>query len=143
MPDFLQPISMTAATFTATKHHAGATLVTNRAAGVTVTLPAASGSGRNYEFVVGTALSGGSFIVKVANSSDIMQGSAYGDDGDGEPANGWATAADTDTVTMDGSTQGGLIGDRIMLRDYAANKWAVTVFMQQGGTEATPFSATV
>lgn len=137
-------VSATSANLTVTQaEHAGRVILLNRAAGVTATLPAATGTGAKYEFIVGTAASGGSYIIKVADATDVMAGTAYGDDGDGEPANGWPTAADSDTVTMDGSTKGGLIGDRFSFVDIALNTWAVLGFMTQGGSEATPFSAAV
>jgi hypothetical protein len=142
--DFYQPISVTAASLALTKKaHGGVPVVANRAAGIAFTLPAAEGKGTEFEVIVGTAVTSNSITIKVASASDIMQGTAFGDDGDGEPANGWATASDSDTITLDGSTQGGLKGDRWMLKDIAAGVWAVSGFLQQGGTEATPFSATV
>jgi hypothetical protein len=51
------PISVTAATLTVTAaSHAGSTIVLNRAAGTTVTLPASTGSGFKYTFIVGTTV---------------------------------------------------------------------------------------
>jgi hypothetical protein len=55
----------------------------------------------------------------------------------------WVTAADTDTITLNGGSQGGLIGDTIRLVDIATNQWVVHGTLKQSGTEATPFSATV
>jgi hypothetical protein len=54
--------------------HDGKLVVLNRAAGVTVTLPAATGSGARYEFTVGTAVSSNSNIIKVADNTDVMSG---------------------------------------------------------------------
>ena len=54
MPSFLEPISLTAATATLTKDHAGCEVFLNRAAGITVTLPAPD-AGLRYRFIVGTA----------------------------------------------------------------------------------------
>ena len=122
--------------------HAGRILTLNRTAGVAVQLPAATGTGAKYEIIVGTAMSGGSSTIKVL-TTDIMQGLAWGSDDDVVPANGWATASDSDTVTLDGSTRGGKVGDRVTLTDIASGVWAVTCVLQQSGTEATPFSATV
>lgn len=122
--------------------HGGRTVILTKTDGQAVTLPAATGSGVKYEFVIGAAVASVGTTIKVTGD-DIMQGTAYGDDGDGEPANAWVTASDSDTITMLGDTNGGKVGDRWIIQDIAADKWAVIGFLSQGGTEVTPFSATV
>lgn len=114
---------------------------------VTVTLPAATGSGVHYKIVVGTvnAMSAG-YKIQVANSSDTIDGqittASTGDSPDlGQP---WVTAAASDTITFDGTTTGGVaIGDYIELTDIASNQWTVSGATTSSGTEATPFSAAV
>lgn len=121
--------------------HAGVPIVLNRAAGVTATLPAATGSGARYEFILAADASGNQ-IVQVANSSDTMMGVAYlGNDSAG--ASCFYTADSSDTITLNGSTKGGLKGARVIADDIAANVWAVLVYSEASGTEATPFSAAV
>lgn len=39
------------------------------------------------------------------------------------------TAAASDTITMNGTTTGGLVGDRILLKDIAAGFWQVQVIL--------------
>jgi hypothetical protein len=57
---------------------------------------------------------------------------------------GWETAATSDTITLNGTTTGGVsIGDWIELVDIAADQWTVTGITTSSGTEATPFSAAV
>ena len=123
--------------------YANKPLVFTRAAGVVVTLPAATGTGDIYKFFVNTTVTSNSYKVQVANATDVICGLAFGDDGDGEPANAWASGASSDTITMDGSTQGGLKGDSIEIIDVAAGLFSCKVFITQTGTEATPFSAAV
>ena len=54
------------------------------------------------------------------------------------------TAADSDTITMNGTTTGGVsIGDEITLIDIASNQYMVKGILTASGTEATPFSASV
>lgn len=138
------PISVTAATLTVTAaSHQGATLVLNRAAGTTVTLPAATGSGFKYTFVVGTTVTSNSDIIKVANSSDVMTGVAINAADGGDTAVMFETAAASDTITLNGTTTGGVKGDRVEVEDIAANLYYVRVVGSATGTEATPFSATV
>lgn len=140
-------VAVTDATLTVTEaSHGDRVVVLNRAAGVTVTLPAASGTGNKYTFIVGTAVTSNADIVKVANATDVFEGSAIGVDDDAEGATGYQWNAETgdDTISLDGTASGGKLGDRIEIVDYASGKFAITAFItQSGGSEATPFSATV
>lgn len=138
------PVVLNIATVTVNaSEHANVPLVFNRAAGVVVTLPAATGTGNCYKFYVNTSVTSNSYKIQVANATDIMAGLAFGDDGDGEPANGWPTTSTSDTITMDGSTQGGIKGDCWEIVDIASGLFHVKGFITQSGTEATPFSAAV
>lgn len=114
----------------------------NRAAGMALVLPAATGSGVQFDIVVGTTFTGACTIKCVGN--DIMKGFAIlGLDG-GDTCSFFATAADTDTITFAAdNTTGGIAGARVTLKDIAADTWAVEVFSDAAGSEATPFSATV
>ena len=142
--DRMQPISLTAATYTLSKEaHSGTVLTANRAAGITITLPASSGDGSCFEIVVGTTITSNNLIVQVANGSDIMSGVAFQAADGGSTSNAWETGASDDTITMDGSTKGGIKGDRIILKDVATNIWSVNIMGAATGTEASPFSAAV
>lgn len=126
--------------------HAGKVVTLNRAAGIAVTLPAATGTGRTYEFMLGTAITSNSTTIKAASADDSFAGMALGVDTDAEGATGYTWNADSgdDTFTMDGAATGGEIGDTIRLTDVASGLWRVEGFVtQSGGSEATPFSATV
>ena len=129
--------------------HDGKTIVFNRAAGVAAELPAATGSGARFRFVVGTAFTGAATIkVNAAPGTDTMVGLVLGLDGDGVPANAWTVGGTDDTITFDGAaspnmTQGGFAGDMYEIEDIAAGKWQVNGFIKQTGTEATPMSASV
>lgn len=137
------PVVLNTETQTINSSYANKPLVFNRAAGVVVTLPAATGTGDVYKFYVNTTVTSNSYKVQVANATDVICGLAFGDDGDGEPANAWPSGATSDTITMDGSTQGGVKGDSIEIIDIASGLFSCTVFITQSGTEATPFSAAV
>ena len=118
--------------------HVGFPLVMSRAAGITATLPPAIGSGNKYEFI-GAVTATGDQVIQVTGD-DTMAGVAFlGNDSAG--ASCFYTAADTDTITLDGTTTGGIKGWRVECRDIAADTWAVIVFSEASGTEATPFSA--
>jgi len=134
-------VTVTASTVAVTDDaHVGQRIVMNRAAGVTATLPEATGSGNRFEFI-GLVDASGSHIIQVTGN-DIMMGVAYlGNDSAG--ASVFYTADTSDTITMNGSTQGGLKGWRVIVDDIAADTWAVVLFSEASGTEATPFSAAV
>lgn len=138
------PVDATAATLTVTQAtHAGRVVNLNRAAGIAVTLPAASGSGAVYKFLVGTAVTSNTTTIKVPSASETMTGSAYVVSDGAAAVLGYRTGATADTITLDGSTTGGLKGDIITVTDVAANLFMVQALTAATGTEATPFSATV
>lgn len=135
------PVDATASTLAVTAAlHAGKTVTLNRAAGITVTLPAASGSGNIHRFFVGTTVTSNANIIQVT-TTDIIQGVlAVTTDVDGVV---FPTAADSDTITMNGSTTGGVIGSHVELEDVASGVWRVSGGLVSTGIEATPFSAAV
>lgn len=137
-------VSATAATLSVTAAaHDGKIILLDRAAGVTATLPAATGSGATFRFAVKTTVTSNNDIVKVANATDVMAGAlVVTDQADGSAAL-FATVAASDTITMNGSTTGGLVGGLITIVDVASGKFSVTGTVVGNGTEATPFSATV
>lgn len=121
---------------------AGTVLTVNAAAGLTLTLPAATGSGLRYTIVVGTTVTSNSVVIQVTGN-DTMTGLAISAADGGSTVNGWETAADSDTITFNGSTTGGIKGDMVELIDCAADLWAVQVRSASTGIEASPFSAAV
>jgi hypothetical protein len=118
-------------------------LSVNAAAGLTLTLPAATGTGDKYFIFVGTTVTSNSVVVKVANSTDIMSGLALAAADAGATVNAWETGASDDTITFNGTTTGGVKGDYIELIDVASGIWVTQVRGSATGTEATCFSATV
>lgn len=135
-------ISPQTASLTIDSTYAGKIVALNVATGMTVTLPAATGTGNVYYFAVTTSVTSNSYIIKVANSSDVMGGVAImGSSGGTSLSTG--TASTSDTITMNGSTTAGLAGTWIEIRDVASNLFSVSVHGVASGTAATPFSATV
>ena len=138
------PVSVTGATLTCTKEvHAGRTTVISAVAGCAVTLPAATGTGSVYRFVIGSTITSNSTTIKVANTTDVMTGRAFVVSDNTAAVLGFATAAASDTITLNGTTLGGIVGDHIEIIDAITGTFAVRVFTAATGTEATPFSATV
>jgi len=138
------PVAVTGATLTVTSEvHAGRTIVISAAAGCAVTLPAATGTGSVYRFVIGTTITSNSTTIKVNNATDVMAGRAFVISDNSAAVLGYATTSTSDTITLNGTTLGGLVVDHIEIIDAITGTYAVRVFTAATGTEATPFSATV
>jgi hypothetical protein len=139
----LRVISITAAAIALTEGtHDGKVITLNRAAGIAVTLPAAIGSGASFKLFVGTTITSGSITVKVVGNDTMIGNAVICNDTDAT-VSGFETAADSDTITFNGSTTGGIKGDSIELIDIATDTWWVRINGSSTGAEATPFSATV
>ena len=136
-------VSVTASTTLTSAANAGRTMNLNVASGATVTLPAASGTGNIYRFFVQTTITSNNYIIQVANASDTMSGVAIVANDSDNSASIFETAATTDTITLDGTTTGGLLGATCEIQDVATNKFSVVLRGAATGTEATPFSAAV
>ena len=136
--------SLTLATYTVNDHdHAGRTLKLNKADGITVTLPASTGSGENYMFFVETTVTSVGYIIKVANASDVMAGNAIVANDAADTASIFEAGATADTITLNGTTTGGILGGYVKVTDVSENLWFVEMVGAATGTEATPFSAAV
>lgn len=147
------PVAVTAATLAVTADvHGGNTTVLSLAAGQAVTLPAASGSGVEYTFVIGISVTG-STTIKVANALDFFIGRDFAvTDTSGAligfiAVNSGTVATNSDTITLNGTTKGGLIGDTIVVKDVASTSttgvWQLKMFSSTTGVSVTPLSATV
>jgi len=119
--------------------YASQTVVSDLAAAQTFTLPTATGSGNLYRVFVKTTKTG-SLIVQVT-TTDVMSGAiGVSTDAAGVMV---PTAATSDTLTMNGSTTGGIAGSYAEFQDVASGIWRVGGALISTGTEATPFSAAV
>lgn len=139
------PINVTAATLALTAGaHGGRVVTLNKASGIAITLPPATGSGVPFNLQIGTTITsiGTTITTGVTGAgSDAFQGIALTEDGGtmtGWPATG--TLGGSDVITLNGSTTGGFIGDTIELVDVAAGFWMVKMVTKSTGTAATPFS---
>jgi len=133
--------TVTAATLAVTADaYNGQTINLSRAAGIVVTLPAATGTNAVYKFVVTTAVTTNNYIIQVANATDTMNGLASVA---GTTGSVFSTLPASDTITMNGTTTGGLIGSYVEVTDVATGEFFVTSALVGSGTPATPFSAAV
>jgi len=136
-------VSVTANVTLTSASHAGRTMVFDIASGATVTLPAASGTGNIYKFFVKTTVTSHGYKIQVANANDTMAGVAIVANDSDNSASLFETAPTSDTITLDGTTTGGILGGQVEIQDVASNIFSVVIRGAATGTEATPFSAAV
>lgn len=122
--------------------HSDRTVTLNRAAGQALTVPVAAGTGGRYRLFVGTTVTG-TTTIKVTTTGETMHGVALIAADGGNSLVAFETGASADTITLNGTSTGGVKGDLIELEDVAANVYFVRVTGSATTTEATPFSATV
>lgn len=123
--------------------HANRTVMINSAAPAVVTLPAATGTGNKYRFVVGVAATATETTIKVANTTDVMRGYVFAVTTSSDNAEAFKTTATSDSIELNGTTKGGVAGDVYELTDVQSGIWSVLGFSAPTGSEATPFDATV
>ncbi len=137
-------VSTTAATISVTlASHDGKTVVLASTHTQTLTLPAATGSGARYRFMVNTTGTDGSKVIKVANTLDVMTGFCVVNSTSTNEASSFLTSATSDSVTLNNTTTGGITGTEVLIEDVATSQFAVKVMACSSGTVATPFAALV
>jgi len=111
-------------------------------AAATFTLPAATGSGATYHFIV-SVVNTSNYVIQVTGD-DTIDGSVILHQDSANTVVSFNTAATSDTITLNGTTKGGVsIGDELTLIDAATDQYIVKGVLTASGTEATPFSAAV
>ena len=148
--NYLFPVtSVTDATLAPTTAQSGTIFSLNRAAGITVTLPAAA-AGLYYEFHIGTTFTG-TFILQGASSADTFQGMVFQLDKDelgsvvalneNIDTAGWnIPAADDHILTMDADTDGRFIGGHIRCVAITDAIWLLNGHVFGDGTVSHSFS---
>lgn len=130
---------------TLTAADAGKIIQLDTAAGTTITLPAANGTGNIYGFVTTVLATSNSHKVQVANATDVMSGALTVVDNADGTATSFGCVAASDTITLNRTTSGSVKigGDLFYVRDVKAGFWSVWGVIIATGSEATPFSAAV
>lgn len=123
--------------------HDGKTVMVNNAAGFATTLPAPTGSGARYRFVIQTTITslsmtfastGANIFGSVTQNTDTANGTS------GFTSGVVANAAGITTITLDGTSKGGRKGDWFEIYDDANGIYIIRGNLNASGTEATPFS---
>ena len=140
--------------------HAGRIVHNDAAGAVTYTLPAVNatadsavaGPGPDINnlnnvgatfTIINSITKTGSLIVQVANSTDVMSGSAVYIDDTNDNVVGFETVATSDTITLNGTDTGGVTYAKIICTVLGTGLWSVSVHTGCTGTPATCFSAAV
>lgn len=141
LQDSSRIVPVTGSTLTVTQAmHSCKLLTLSRALGIAVTLPNAIGSGAVYTFLNITSLSGGSHVLTRGTALDAMVGLAFLFKSGATNCAAFQAAANSNVITLNGGTTGGLGGDFIELVDIGINQWFVSVSAFGSSTLATPFS---
>lgn len=136
-------LAATALTVTADRHAGRVIVLNHTGAASTVTLPTATATGNTYRFVVG-AVNTSNHVIRVPNAATIFAGNVITSQDSADTVVSFNTAADSDTITLNGTTTGGAaIGDFVEVIDIAANVFAIRGQLTGTGVEASPFSAAV
>lgn len=140
------------ATKTLTNDDNGKTVKLDTAAGSVVTLPAATGSGAKFKFLVSVLATSNSHKIQVENATDFFVGLINGsrvDSGNAvlgfAAANSGTVATNSDTITLNRTTTGSVsVGEWIEVEDVATATFAVRGMLSATGAAfATPFTAAV
>jgi hypothetical protein len=140
--------------------HAGRIVHNDAAGAVTYTLPAINANadsavagpgadlnnlsniGATFE-IFASITKTGNLVVQVANANDVMVGGSKFIDDTSDNMVGFETVATSDTITLNGSTTGGVTFSKITCTAISSTQWKVDVESGCTGTPATPFSAAV
>ena len=134
------PVAIAATATLNREEHAGRVCIVSMAAAtVTLTLPAATGSGDVYKFYVLVNATPSSLVIEAATGGSDLQGVlALASDIAGVSI---TSAVADNTITMNGTTSGALPGTWIEIIDVSAGIFAVTGGLAASGTELDPWSA--
>lgn len=129
------------ATRTLTAANSGSMNLFDAATGVAYTLPSPV-VGLWYEFVCTVAVTSNSYEIVTDGGSTFIGGSANILISNSATSKGFFAdvAGSNVEFTMDGSTQGGLIGSYVRLTCVSATAWYAVAQLAGSGTIATPFT---
>lgn len=133
----------TGASLILTAANAGSVTKLDRAAGSTAKLPAATGTGNVFEFVVTVSATSNSHKILANSSSDNIIGEAIGQNAGTCKGFGALTSQTYHSIQMPfAGTQpsGGIQGDHFRFIDLGANLWYCEGLFTAGTTPTTPFS---
>ena len=136
-------ISGLGATRTLNSDETGSLILLDRAAGITITLPTAPAPGTFFEFMVSVTCTSNSYKIITGAGTELMVGGILNCDTDTSDALAfWKALVGSSyiSVNLDGSTKGGIKGDRIVVTCLNSTTWQVSGVTNGTGTVDTPFA---
>lgn len=118
------------------------TIKLDTAGGSAVTLPAATGTGNKFRFLVTLLATSAAHVISAAGA-DVMIGLLFGSRIDsGSAVLGFAAQSTSNTITLNRTTTGSVSkGEWVTAEDVASGVWAIEGFLTATGAPfATPFS---
>ena len=135
-----QVISDAVATRTLTAKEAGALCVFDVAAGTVYTLPSPV-AGMIFNFCTSVTRTSNAHKILTGLATEFLVGALWL--GNNAATTGEMFGADGTThraVSSNGTTTGGIIGDRYRIEALSATQWFISGLLVQSGTAATPFA---
>ena len=135
-------ISGLGATRTLNANETDSLIILDRAAGTVVTLPTAA-PGLEFEFMVSVTNTTPSYKIITSAGTELLVGQILNCDTDSSDAVAiWKSLVATSNiaVTMNGTTTGGIKGDRVKFTCLNSTTWLVEGNLNANGVVATPFA---
>lgn len=129
------------ATKTAGASDEGGIVLLDTAAGTTVTLPAATGTGNKFKFIVSVKPTSNQHRIDAPGTS-VFYGSINILDLDAAAQGAFASGSGNNRIDFNGTTKGGQVGDMIEVVDIGTNAYAVfgQARCPAGSNPVTPFA---
>lgn len=145
---FRQMISGLGATRTLKESESGSLVLLDKADGIVITLPKyragiTGNVGMYFDFMVTVSCTSNSYKVITGAATELMVGSFINCDTDSADAVAiWKSLVGSSyiSVNLDGSTKGGLKGDRFRLTCLNSTTWQIEGVTNGTGTVATPMA---
>ncbi len=119
--------------------HSNRTILLSLSGGFTATLPAATGSGVTYEFMIGVVSATG-YLIATLPTTDIYAGNIFVGIDNATTGRQFKTASNSNLITLNSTSTGGAtIGDSFTVIDIQAGVWSVSGSVI-GTSATTPFS---
>lgn len=138
------PVNTTATSYALTAAVNGNRTLTVSGTPCVITLPASTGSGVKYRVLLETAATATQTTITASGNSDadVMQGWVHALTTASAGVIGFGTTATSNTVSLNGTTSGGVKGSTWEFEDAVAGTYRVFGVDAPTGTTVTPFSHT-
>lgn len=139
-------ISGLGATRTLNEGESGSLILLDKVDGITITLPAVTAGatpGTWFEFMVSATLTSSAYKIITGAATELLVGSIINCDTDTSDAVAiWKSLVGTSNISVNfnGTTKGGVKGDRFRVTNLNATTWQVEGVTNGNGTVATPFA---